>query len=267
MLEIEELDGSWVLKEYPASCQDDEYFEKAIDAWHSGQYPLAESLFSKALAKYPFHIDAMHHLSLLYGTVGDIELSYMAAQAAVSMGLQALPPAFQWDKARMEWGFWGNRPFMRAYHHLGLCYRDRNAVKEAITVFNRLLSVNPADNLGVRGLLPVCWFELNDPWNAVKHCRQYQDDIFPEVTYSHALALVMIGEAGIAKAVLQAAVADLPLVAKELLKKRHPRPRGMRPGTVTHGGADQAYAYWQQYGKYWEATPAAMDLLKGCIQP
>ena len=262
MLLVEELDGCWVFRDTSSSSEEDALFNKAMDAWHDGQDQLAESLFSKVLAGNPFHIDAMHHLSLLYDAVGDSEFAYMAAQAAVSLGLQALPPAFQWDKARLEWGFWGNRPFMRAYHHLGLCYWDRNAVKEAITVFTRLLSVNPADNQGVRGLLPMCWFELNDPWNAVKHCRQYQDDIFPEVTYSHALALVMIGETGIAKTVLQAAVAELPLVAKELLKKRHPRPRGMKPGTVTHGGANQAYTYWQQYGKYWDATPAAMELLR-----
>jgi hypothetical protein len=70
MLEVEELDGCWVFKEYPPSGQDDSDFDKAMDAWHNGQYPLAESLFGKALAKYPFHIDAMHHLSLLYDGVG-----------------------------------------------------------------------------------------------------------------------------------------------------------------------------------------------------
>ncbi|MBK8102720.1 MAG: hypothetical protein IPK30_05415 [Cellvibrionales bacterium] len=264
MLQVEELDGCWVFIEQPSASEDDACLDKALDAWHSGQDQLAESLFSKLLAKNPFHIDAMHHLSLLYDAVGDFEFSYMAAQAAVSIGLQALPPTFQWDTARMEWGSWSNRPFLRAYHHLGLCYWGQGAVKEAITVFSRLLSINPMDNQGVRGVLPMCWFELNDPWNAVKHCRQYQDDTFPEVTYSHALALVMIGETGIAKTVLQEAIAELPLVAKELLKKKHPRPKGLRPDTVIYGSAGQAYAYWQQYGKYWEATPAAMDLLKDC---
>jgi tetratricopeptide (TPR) repeat protein len=262
MLEVEELDGCWMFKENPASNESDVAFEKAMDAWHNENLQLAESLFSEVLAKNPFHIDAMHHLSLLYDAVGDLEFSYMAAQAAVSIGLQALPAKFQWDKARMEWGYWGNRPFMRAYHHLGLFYWDRNAVKDAIQIFSRLLAVNPMDNLGVRYLLPMCWLELNDPWNVVKHCRQHQDDSFPEITYSHALALVMIGQSKIAKTVLQEAVENLPLVKKELLKKRHPRPKGMSPDTISYGGADQAYAYWQQYGEYWEATPAAMDLLR-----
>ena len=60
MLQVEEFDGCWIFRESPTSRQDDLDFDEALDAWHSGQDQLAESLFSKLLAKNPFHIDAMH---------------------------------------------------------------------------------------------------------------------------------------------------------------------------------------------------------------
>jgi tetratricopeptide (TPR) repeat protein len=266
MLKVEELEGCLIFRENPAFREDDLAVDQAIDAWHGGHYEQAESILQRVIARNPFHIDAMHHLALLYDLVGESALSYMAAQAAVSVGLQALPAAFSWDKAKLEWGYWGNRPFMRAYHHLGLCYLGKGEVKAAIEIFARLLAVNPMDNQGVRYLLPKCWFELDDPWNVTKHCRQYQDDSFPEMTYSHPLALLMMGEHKLAAKLLQEAVNEFPLVAKELLKKRHARPKGMRPGSISYGGADQAYTYWQQYGKYWEATPAAMEQLMICMQ-
>ena len=262
MLEVEEIGGCWLFRENPAFRQDDLEVDKAIDAWQAQHYERAESILHKVIARNPFHIDAMHHLSLLYDMVGDDALSYLAAQSAVSIGIQALPAKFQWEKAKLEWGYWGNRPFMRAYHHLGLCYWRKGEVKAALEIFSRLFSLNPIDNQGLRHLLPMCWFALQDPWNVVKHCRQHQDDVCPEISYSYALALVMIGEHKLATAAFKTAKEALPLVAKELLKKRHTRPKGMRPGVVTLGGADQAYVYWQTYGKYWEASTAAMDLLQ-----
>jgi hypothetical protein len=54
----------------------------------------------------------------------------------------------------------------------------------------------------------------------------------------------------------------LPLVRKELLKTRHRLPRIARPYVVTLGGADEAYYYWEQCGRFWEEDPEALEWLR-----
>jgi hypothetical protein len=51
------------------------------------------------------------------------------------------------------------------------------------------------------------------------------------------------------------------IVMKELKKKRHSRPKKSFPGGVTMGGADQAFEYWIQYGKFWSNSKKAMELI------
>jgi tetratricopeptide (TPR) repeat protein len=158
-------------------------------------------------------------------------------------------------------GVSANRPFLRTYHVLGLWHLEQENYREAADVFTRMLSLSPLDNMGVRYLLPACWFALNVPEKVVEHCQLHDDDINPDLEYSYALALVLQQKTGTAKDVLEQAVAPFPLVAKELLKKTHRRPASAFPGTISWGGADQAYEYWRQYGKYWVASEKAIQLL------
>ena len=159
-----------------------------------------------------------------------------------------------------------NRPFMRAYHNLGLWHLNARRYDDAIEVFGRLLSVNPNDNQGVRHLLPICWFEKNDLAAILDLCRAYPNDFAPEILYTEALALVRLGRDKDALAVLKNCVATLPLVGKELLKKRHRKPKYWSEGYITLGGPGQAYDYWREYGKYWSASAPAMELLRQVVK-
>ena len=68
---------------------------------------------------------------------GDMVTAYAFCQAAVSIGLHAIPPDFHWDRSRMEWGHLENRPFMRAYHNLAIHRTKQKAwearIEEAMT--------------------------------------------------------------------------------------------------------------------------------------
>lgn len=260
---VEEIEkNNWAFQLDRSYLAADEEIDKAIDAFEMGRFELAEDILKRVLKKYPYHINALHHLALFYSHVDLNVEAYIAAQAAVSIGLQSLPASFDWNKSKLEWGWRDNRSFLSALHLLALISRDIGQLDATIDLFTKLLSVNPNDNQGVRLLLPACYFEKGDPWLVVKHCRLHSNDHSPEVSYAHALGLVMIGEAGLAKKVLAEAVTNFPLVAKELLKKRHARPKGMRPGVVTLGGSDQAYVYWQTFGKFWDDSKTALEMLK-----
>ena len=237
-------------------------FEAARTAWHSGQFHLAERKFLALVVKCPNNIDVLHHLSIFYCEAGRDATSYAYSQAAVGVGLRAIPAKFSWSKSRMEWSVLENRPFLRAYHGLGLWFLNRQHYKEAAETFSRLLAVCPNDNLGVRYILPECWFAQGDFEKVVTHCQAHKDDAGPDIQYSLALALVACEKSGSAKAVLEQASNELPLVAKELLKKGHRKPASKIPGTISWGGADQAYDYWQRMGKYWSASDKALHLLR-----
>jgi hypothetical protein len=101
--------------------------------------------------------------------------------------------------------------------------------------------LNPGDNQGVRALVIDCYFRLHDALAVMAVCDRYPEDLLEHVLYGRALALIQLGRGDEARKALHQAVSYLPLVAKELLKARHRKPKNLRADTVTHGGADQAY--------------------------
>mgnify|MGYP000681096731 CR=1 FL=1 len=124
-----------------------------------------------------------------------------------------------------------------------------------------MLSICPNDNIGVRHYLPSLWFDAGDYLSVVRLCKKYPDDYSPELNYGYPLALILLGELDKAKPILEKAKVDFPLVAKALKKKKHIRLKSKFPGTITVGGADQAYEYWSLYGTHWLNSSVAMACL------
>jgi hypothetical protein len=65
---------------------------------------------------------------------------------------ERIPPA-HFDRV-LAWGLIDNRPFLRCLHGYALCQWRLERWKEAKTVFERMLWLNPSDNQGVRVCLP-----------------------------------------------------------------------------------------------------------------
>ena len=103
--------------------------------------------------------------------------------------------------------------------------------------------------------------EKGDILSVISHCKSLTDDCSPEIMYTYPLALILSGEVEKARPLLMEAKSQFPLVAKELTKKRHPKPRSNIHGGVTVGGVDQAYVYWKEYGEYWSGSILAMELI------
>lgn len=262
-MKLQQIDKDvWVFPDDAVPRELDDAFDAALDALQAGNVVIAEKALLNVIARCPNHIDALHHLAILYQQAGQEAVAFAYWQAAVGVGLRAFPEEFSWSRSKLEWGFLENRPFMRAYHALGLWFCQHGHYADAIDVFSKLLAVCPNDNLGVRYMLPECWFGAGEPAKVVEHCQALGDDGGPDIQYSLGLALVMCGKVESAKQVLDGAVDHLPLIAKELLKKSHRRPASYNDGYISLGGADQAYDYWQRLGKYWRGSDKAMHLLK-----
>jgi tetratricopeptide (TPR) repeat protein len=241
-------------------------FHEALEYWRAGDYAVAEGMYHELIADFPEFIDVHHHLALILSVTGREEEAFLMWFKLVEMSLDCLPEAFEMGQDRLQWFILENRPFLRAYHSLGLQYLERGDVVRALKVFNSILAMNPGDNQGVRALAIDCYFHLDCPGDVLAICDQFADDGMEHVVYGRPLALVQLGRRDEAKDALQQAVAFLPLIAKELVKTRHRKPKDLREDSVTFGGADQAYYYWLDQGRYWKRTPGALELVRECLR-
>lgn len=97
-------------------------------------------------------IDAHAHL-------GNLEFEHSPKRAivhyeiGVRVGELSLPPNFD---GVLVWNRVYNRPFLRCLHGYGLCLWRLGELSKAQQVFERILSLNPNDNQGVR----FCWDDI-----------------------------------------------------------------------------------------------------------
>ncbi len=255
-------DDEWEFYDSLHNDSDVDELYQAIESWHGGQLALAEQKIKLLIKKNQNHIDAYHHLAMLYDETSRGFEAYLCCREAVRIGTSAIPKDFSWNRSKLRWGYIENRPFLRAYHYLGLLLQRRGEDKEAIEVFSRMLQICPNDNLGVRCLLPALWLKNGDIQSAIRLCKAYDDDSSPEIMFTYPLLLLIEGEVSKAQSLLSEAKSQFPLIVKELLKKRHVKPRSCSlTGGIIMGGAEQAYEYWKLYGEYWLENEMAMDLI------
>ncbi|SDP61221.1 tetratricopeptide repeat protein [Desulforhopalus singaporensis] len=263
MLKIDKIHkNEWCFSEPYDSRSSFEEFEVVLELMDAGKLEQSEKKLKHFIKKHPYHIDAWHHLSLIYAWQGFELEAYLAAREAVRIGVEALPTTFKWKSSKIEWGHLENRPFLRACHHLGLILHERKETEKAIEIFEKILSVCPNDNIGIRLYLPLLWFESNDIDSIISHCKKHNDTYMPEIAYNLPLALMMKGDFEAAESLIKEAIDNLPLVAKELLKKRHTKPKSNAFGGITLGGTDQAYEYWKNYGLFWKGKKEYLEFIK-----
>ena len=257
--------GEWWMEMPRITVEVDERLQAGIDWMRSGEFRKATAIFSQLIKELTEHLDAYHHLALTRQRAGMVKEAADVWRCAVELALKFFPERFDFDRHRLPWLEIGNRPFLRAYHGLGLCLLDEGEIEAALEIFERMVSLNPNDNQGARALAVGCLFELREPEGVLSVCRQYPDDGMEQLVYGRPLALFQLGRLKTATTALKRAIKFLPLIAKELAKKKHRRPPGTNDGYVTMGGADQAYGYWKDQGKHWQETPGALDWLKVCL--
>jgi len=66
---------------------------------------------------------------------------------------------------------------------------------------------------------------------------------------------------------LKGAIEYLPLVGRELLKKKHRTPKNPESYGIEVGGGDQAYYYWERWGRFWVEDPEVFPWLERTLKP
>lgn len=237
-------------------------FEDALESRRVRDIEYAEGRYRRLLSDYPEFIDVYHHLAMLLDENDREEEAFALWQQAVMLGSECLPEAVRSGSGTLPWLLLDNRPFLRAYHGLGLKFLERGEIEQALESFLKLLTWNPNDNQGIRSLAIDCSFRLGQPEGALEICDRFPEDGMEGVLYGRPLALYKLGEIEQAREALALAVYNLPLVAQELVKQRHRKPKDLRLDSVALWSPEQAYLYWKEQGRYWEQTPGALDLLR-----
>lgn len=118
----------------------------AAELFESGDRTGARKLLMKVLGEDLRCIDAHGHLG---NHVFDFspETAMLHYEIGVGIGELSLGPNFT---GYLPWGMLYNRPFLRCLHGLGLCLWRLDRREDAERVFERILSLNPNDNQGVR---------------------------------------------------------------------------------------------------------------------
>jgi len=235
--------------------------EQGID-WLYENAERAVVIFRKLVRDYPEHCDAYHHLAMALDRAGQEEEAFEIRERAVKLALQFFPAHFSMKRDRLQWGLVENRPFLRLYQAYGWHLRKRGNLEAALAVCENLLSLNPNDNQGVRAMVTGCYFGLKQPARVLAVCRRYRQDAMEHVVYGRALALFQLGKAKEAGKAVSMAVKFYPLIAAELLKERHRKPKEADAQYVTLGSPQQAYLYWADDGRFWMETPGATDFLR-----
>lgn len=119
----------------------------------------ARELLMRAVCSDLRCIDAHAHLGL-FVLDHDPQYALRHLEIAVALGDLTVGPEFS---GTLPWGHLYNRPFLRALDGYGRCLWILGRTDEALRVFERVLSLNPPDNQGVR-----------DYWYGIRCGRSYQ---------------------------------------------------------------------------------------------
>lgn len=226
-------------------------FDRGCALLENGKVAQAEKLLRDVTYKTPLHIDALHHLAIILDWKGDSEDARQLWMKGVEIGRNAFPRKFV-SGDLLEWDWLENRPFLRCLHGLGTAILSDGDTQKAEEIFEELLSYNPSDNQGVREDLLHIYLGENDLKKAYKLCKKYPDDVLAGLWYGYPLVLYLLRKQEQASKTLKKVLKESPKIAQELLKKTHKKPKSEIPGYISVGGWDEAYDYWERFGRFWD---------------
>ncbi len=144
----------------PGLCADENPTCDAAELVEAGDREGARELLMETLGADLRCIDAHAHLGNLVFDRSP-ERAMVHYEMGMRIGELSLPAGFD---GLLVWGQLYNRPFLRCLHGYGLCLWRLGKLAAAQQVFERILSLNPNDNQGVR----FCWED-------VRHGRSWEE--------------------------------------------------------------------------------------------
>lgn len=222
----------------------------------------AERKLRKIIEKFPHAFDAFESLAYILEQTGRRDEAMALLKRGLSRARELFPREFKLGTSPLPWGILENRPFLRMYARLGYNYLELGEIKLAKGIFEDIVWMNPDDNQGVREALCSCYFSLEDPHSVLNLCNRYSDDGMPAIAFGRVLALLKVGRPNDARRALRKAAQLGGNIVAEIMSKKHTKVNPKEPWFVTVGSRYEAYLYWKEFGKHWQETPGAIELVR-----
>lgn len=185
---------------------------------------------------------------------------HRAALSAYERGIALCDAVMPSDySGTLSWYEFGNRPFLGALHGAALAQLRLGKRKAAINLMQRLLSLNPDDNQGVRNLLGSEYLRSREPDKA-RFALEGCADHFPPSAYDLALLLFRKNDFIAAATQLRRAFTANFYIAEILCGHPDPALRSIWHGS-NYAMPDLGRDYVRDYGKLWHDTPDALPFL------
>lgn len=163
------------------------------------------------------------------------------------------------------WEDRNTRPYLRARYGHAMTLWHRGKYAEAASGLEGLLEINPADNQGVRFLIPMLHLladDLPEARAAFEHCeRRYPDD-YPEPSFlfGRALTHTLDGDESSARCTYREAILRNIYIAPLLLEETAP-PRNL---WLPNDRAEPSYAqeFIDSYAVLWDRESGALRILR-----
>lgn len=255
-------DNEWRFIYAPQLEPISQQLEKIVNDLNASNQEMALKILEQIKKQVPDYIASYVYISLILMNMGDFEQAVSVIEEGLGHIAQLFPEDFFEEQPLLEWQEASNRPFLRCLANLMFALMELREYEKATEVGEQLLMMNPNDHQGIRDPLLQCYFELNMLDPALELCDIYADDTLPAIAFGHGLLLIKKDKLAEAQAQLTIASEFFPEVAKELVSDKHAATKE----TELMSDPIQADEYWRTFGKYWQATPDALALLKKLVQ-
>ena len=160
------------------------------------------------------------------------------------------------------WGTVSTRPYMRALQHLGEMFVETGRLVQAVSVFGRLLELNPTDNQGMRYPLLGLHLAAQDHARADQLMSRFpgEEKFMGSFAWARVLARWLSGDLGEATAALTRARKVNPFAEKYVSGLRA-IPKGT-PDYFKPGDETEAQVCARELSMAWEHNPAFREWLR-----
>lgn len=242
----------------------DEAQQIAFEAMEAETEVQARKLAKRALKLDPDCVDALVVMTELdaHSTREKLE----GLQKAVAAGERALGAKFIDENEGRFWLLIETRPYMRALQSLAEGYRSQGIKQDAITLYEKMLGLNPNDNQGVRDPLLGLYLESGDLNDAALMLTKYKDDASASFAWARVLERLLSGDRDGAAAMLKKARKANPHV-ELFLASQKPLPENL-PEMYSPGSEAEAVLCLSYLGGAWaEHADAARWLFEQLARP
>ncbi len=263
-------------------------FNKLLQLWEDDLSPCSKPFSTQPVAEvdtwyHPYdtdwveflfeHPESVHNISLLDDLINclcdhpgntlpispALELAKKLANHAMDLLSPILIKIQQNKKQRLTWLVSDNRPILRIIANA--IFLEEPKSKQALTLINAYIEINPGDNHGFRAIIMNHWIDEQDYSSAIELASRYPEDRLVEIMMGKLLAEFAKGNLETASDYLISSLRYHPFVIPYLTKARIAKP-AMHDFGVSMGGKDEAWIYREEMREVWLTVPGALDWLK-----